>query len=64
MATMTDERNFKAGNTEISQEKLLSRKDNSAWQGNTETEQTTVIWYYLRESMSTENVVNHKTLER
>lgn len=43
MATMTDERNFKAGNTEISQEKLLSRKDNSAWQGNTETEQTTVI---------------------
>lgn len=29
---MTDERNFRAGNAEIPQNKLLSRKDNSAWQ--------------------------------
>lgn len=29
---MADERDFKAGDTEILKDKLLSRKDNSVWQ--------------------------------
>lgn len=32
MDMMADERDFKAGDTEILKDKLLSRKDNSVWQ--------------------------------
>lgn len=39
----TDERNFKAGNTEILKHKLLSRKDNSAWK--VIEKQSKTLWY-------------------